>query len=225
MNALKPLIRLYHLLNHSGKADYRRIVSKSLLVILLEILGLGILYLSALIILDKGFFTQRPFFQDVFSASRLTEDQFMIVCLAVLVFVFLIKNIVFFFLQRGIIRGAFVIGARFSDSKIQEILSREKQLKSSKELAETSALTTQITNAILIPSILFLTELTFLILSFALVTFYKPRLSVFLVAALLPPTLFALVYYRIKLKKFGQSIKERLPNFYSELSTLIYGEK
>jgi ABC-type multidrug transport system fused ATPase/permease subunit len=224
LNALKPLLRLYRLLDSSGQSDYWKILSKSIIVILLEILGLGILYLSALIILDKGFFTQRPFFKEILEASGLTGEQFMIACLSVLVFVFVLKNFLYFFLQRSIIRGAFKIGGDFSDKRIDQALSGDEKLTNSKELAESSTLTTQISNAILIPSILFLTELVFLILSFLLVTFYKPRLSVFLMASLLPPTLFALAFYRIKLKKFGENIKDRLPDFYASLSTLIYGK-
>lgn len=156
-----------------------------------------------------------------------TVQQFQILCLIVLLFIFLLKNIFVLLVINLQSRFVFKVATRLSEIQIRNYLSlnyTDITLQNSNLIANNSmTLPTSFAHGILNPLISLTSELITLVLIFTLITIYNFPLLLSILVIILPVIYFSYRITKDKVKKLGAQRNELMPVTYANLQETVNG--
>lgn len=212
---------LFDALRIEEKRKYIQLHILSLLNIILELVGLGILFLLLVLILESGTYENLALEFPVL--SRMDPIRFVFV----LAGLFIVKNLLQLGLNYVQLRGVFSITSKLSDRIYGETfnadLSMHKRVVSGERINEITSITNSLPNQIIIPALTATTEFLFVAVAFVVLLYSYPLLLFWLCIFLLPPVILLLLLGKKRLDKYGVSMRDAMPKLYSSVTNVIFG--
>lgn len=212
--------KLAQTLDTTERRVYSRLIAVSLLLVLLEVVGLAIIYLLLIIVFEPSLFLDR-FNEIVGITTRLRTS------LLILFGFFSIKTIASLLVYKWQLKLVFNVSSSLSDRVFNQSfnvsLNDYKKTLASDRLMEVNTVTNSLPYLVILPAISALTELVFVFVSLTVLLLVKPFLVLALVFALLPQSLALFYLGRKKLKETGDLINKRLAEQNELVSQSVLG--
>jgi ATP-binding cassette, subfamily B, bacterial PglK len=219
--------RLYWLFTAKRKGHYRKLIGFGLLTIMLDLVGLALLYAATMNIID-GEFSRKYLHLEIY-LPWLSDGsaKSSILLTALLVTLFIIKNITTYFIARYQIMTAYNLSSGISTEQFNSFVNRgllsQKKVQSVDYIHELFTVPNSMADSLIMSSIQCISEILFMIIAIAIIGVIKPVLLLFLVLTILPVTLMMLYLSRRKLVKYGKEIHRLVPRMYEAISDTVHG--
>lgn len=190
-----------------------------------ELIGVASVIPYILLVAKPGFIEDNAIIQRIYHTIEPgSEKQFLLILLAVVLFLFLIKGAITVWLRYLNAKYSFDVASGINKRKIRQFLSSGYlwfRMKNSHQLVhEAKNIPFQFANGVMIPYLTFTVEFVLLTFLFVLIAFINLYILSALVLILAP--LISLVYFSMKnkLKRLGEEINEVQPKAYQSLHQL-----
>lgn len=212
--------RLLAAFEPAERKGYWYLVGLSLLSVLLELVGVAVLFLLVMLVIDR----EKSF--DILSNVLGFEPGF-VQAITMLSGIFILKNILLVLLQQHQLRKLYGVTSSLSDRVYMEgfygDLDYRKNIRSAEHMNEITSITNSMPNLIIQPSITAITEVTFMVVAFVILVLYKPALVGLLVMVLLPPAVLLIRGGRKRLDRYGRTMTFEMPKLYDVISNAVFG--
>lgn len=199
--------KLVQTLIDSERSIYFKLLGVSLLSVVLEFLGLAIIYALLIIIFDPNLLLE----QLALIVGTRFQFKYVLLCLVVL---FALKTVSALLVYRWQLKYIYHISSSLSDRVFNQSfnvsLNIHKKILASDRLMEVNTITNSFPYLVLLPAISALSEMIFVVICVCALLVIKPFLVLALVIALLPQALVLFYVGRKKLKKTGDIINQGL---------------
>ncbi|GEM_PF-6153173 len=213
--------KLLHTLSGDERKTYYRLLTTNFFSVLLEIVGLVIIYLVLILVLSPSQF------QEVIQSLAFSPDirfSAFLICLFVL---FVVKTVTALALQKVQLKQLFTISASLSDRVFNQSftasLDAHKKVHSADRLSDMNTVTNSLPYLVILPAVSALSEMVFVILTVMILLTLKPLLVLMLILALLPQTLLLIYWGRKKLSHTGELINKQLATQNELVSSSVFG--
>lgn len=212
--------KLVTTLNKKERHHYFRLIGVSLLSVLLEFVGLAVIYALLIIVFQPTLFLES--INSVLGVSPRIRT-----ALVSLFIFFAIKTVVSLLVYRWQLKLVYKVSSSLSDRVFNQSfnvnLNNHKKILASDRLMEVNTVTNSLPYLVILPAISALTEMVFVLISFTILFLVKPLLVLALVVALLPQSLALFYLGRKKLKQTGEIINRRLAEQNELVSQSVLG--
>jgi ABC-type multidrug transport system fused ATPase/permease subunit len=220
--------KLSKLLPKQHKKKYGTMIVLSLLSALLEVVGVSILLHTILSILKPEFIQHNVLTSFLYHRLGVTDNRMFVLVITSLLFViYVLKNTVLVQMNKRQVKLAFSItdyisGARYKQEMNQN-LAYFKRRPSAEIINELTASTFSFSESILIASVVFLSELTVIVLLLGAILFYKPLLFLFTFFSVIPSAVLLIYVNKKKLAREGREVHELVGQVYTNISEMTAG--
>lgn len=203
-------------------------LSLSVLIALLEILGVSLLLHTILSILKPSFVGHNVFTSLVYNMLQVQSYQQFVLVITILLFIgYLCKNVILVQINKVQVRLAYEITNNLSSKHYKHIANQDylyfKSRKSAEIINELFSLTVSFSESILITSIMLLSEFFVVAFILAAILIYKPLLFLFTFATVLPVAGVLVYMNRESLGRYGKKVHKSMPHIYENISELTLG--
>lgn len=221
-------VRLWKMLDTACRKKYTKMIGLSVVIALLEIGGIGLLLHTILSILKPTFIQHNVFTNFLYHKLGLTDQRTFIMVITTLLFVaYLVKNIILVQINKIQVKWAYEITSKVANKHYKYIASREllyfNKRKSADIVNEIVAITLSFTDAILLSSVMLLSELCIVVMMLAAILVYNPFLFIFTFASIIPAAALLVYLNRNKLGEQGAKLHTLFPFLYENVTELASG--
>jgi ABC-type multidrug transport system fused ATPase/permease subunit len=213
--------KLLDTLSGDERRTYYRLLATNFFSVLLELLGLVIIYLVLILVLSPSQF------KEVVQSLAFSPDIRFSTFLTGLFVLFVVKTVTALALQKVQLKQLFAITASLSDRVFSQSftasLDAHKKVKSADRLSDMNTVTNSLPCLVIIPAVSALSEMVFVTLTVFILFTLKPLLVVILILALLPQTLLLIYWGRKKLSNTGELINKQLATQNELVSSSVFG--
>lgn len=220
--------KLSKLLTKEHKKKYYTMIVLSLLSALLEVVGVSILLHTILSILKPEFIQHNVLTSFLYHRLGVIDNRtFVLVMTSLLFVIYVLKNTILVQMNKRQVKLAFSITDHISGERYKQVMNQNlayfKRRPSAEIINELIASTFSFAESILIASVVFLSELTVVVLLLGAILFYKPFLFLFTFFSLIPSAFLLIYINRKKLATEGREVHELAGKVYTNVSEVTAG--